>query len=498
MFPLRFPFGRRSSNTATRERQEPPKAEVHDERTDAQIPESFRQVELDQIKRHHEATGLRVPKDLAVVPGLAISGGGIRSAVFSLGVLQALADRHVLNKFGYISTVSGGSYIGAFYGSMFVPNAVRDGNEQTQSETFQQCARSAETTLNPETPPTSPDAVTSISYLRDNCDYLAPNGSDDFLQSIAFSLRNWFALQYVIGVSLLTILLFVGFADKVLHLRGVSWNQFAPAWKTMPAIVAGFALVGLLSPLSRAYWLTQNLAQETRFFYKFLPAFSMISVLVLSLTTLEVSTPNTLHRILTLSATLPRPNDYISFAAWSVICSEILAVFYYFAAWWYIGSNPSDNKSWFPGSSNRRTSRSDSRAYVDRVRNALTNAYTNPLRFCGRSFLTGPAQLMLWATAIALIDYAGYWGDKCIHNSDAIEWCDKATNWFHLPIIASSAATLWAIAKFLLAERKTITSSMPAISRLLLATVAVCIASVFTLVFWSVVAHAIVRALTGC
>jgi Patatin-like phospholipase len=45
--------------------------------------------------------------------GLALSGGGIRSATFNLGVLQALARLDILRRFDYLSTVSGGGYIGA-------------------------------------------------------------------------------------------------------------------------------------------------------------------------------------------------------------------------------------------------------------------------------------------------------------------------------------------------------------------------------------------------
>ncbi len=45
--------------------------------------------------------------------GLALSGGGIRSATFALGAMQALAGRSLLEKFDYLSTVSGGGYIGA-------------------------------------------------------------------------------------------------------------------------------------------------------------------------------------------------------------------------------------------------------------------------------------------------------------------------------------------------------------------------------------------------
>ncbi len=45
---------------------------------------------------------------------LCISGGGIRSATFSLGALQGLAERGLLEQFDYLSTVSGGGYIGSW------------------------------------------------------------------------------------------------------------------------------------------------------------------------------------------------------------------------------------------------------------------------------------------------------------------------------------------------------------------------------------------------
>src|ERR1044072_8074405 len=59
---------------------------------------------------------------------LCLSGGGIRSASFALGVIEALAvhprpapdeqapteDRSLLSQFDYLSTVSGGGYIGSW------------------------------------------------------------------------------------------------------------------------------------------------------------------------------------------------------------------------------------------------------------------------------------------------------------------------------------------------------------------------------------------------
>ncbi|WP_286262706.1 patatin-like phospholipase family protein [Thalassotalea atypica] len=45
--------------------------------------------------------------------GIALSGGGIRSATFNLGVLQALENAQKLKNIDYMSTASGGGYIGS-------------------------------------------------------------------------------------------------------------------------------------------------------------------------------------------------------------------------------------------------------------------------------------------------------------------------------------------------------------------------------------------------
>ena len=52
------------------------------------------------------------PRDLF---GLALSGGGIRSATFNLGLLQGLHEMKLLPAFDYLSTVSGGGYVGAWW-----------------------------------------------------------------------------------------------------------------------------------------------------------------------------------------------------------------------------------------------------------------------------------------------------------------------------------------------------------------------------------------------
>ena len=57
---------------------------------------------------------LQATIDPADMAALYLSGGGIRSAAFALGVMQTLARFGLLEKFDYLSTVSGGGYIGSF------------------------------------------------------------------------------------------------------------------------------------------------------------------------------------------------------------------------------------------------------------------------------------------------------------------------------------------------------------------------------------------------
>ena len=60
-------------------------------------------VEREHLKLNEQQT----------VSGLAISGGGIRSASFGLGVMQSLVANNQLSKMDYMSTVSGGGYLGS-------------------------------------------------------------------------------------------------------------------------------------------------------------------------------------------------------------------------------------------------------------------------------------------------------------------------------------------------------------------------------------------------
>src|SRR4029453_12679527 len=68
------------------------------------------EAEREYIAARREKHGLSQDGKAA---GLALSGGGIRSAAFALGVLQKLAAEKYLRVFDYLSTVSGGDFIGS-------------------------------------------------------------------------------------------------------------------------------------------------------------------------------------------------------------------------------------------------------------------------------------------------------------------------------------------------------------------------------------------------
>ncbi|UDF30471.1 UNVERIFIED_ORG: patatin-like phospholipase family protein [Roseateles sp. XES5] len=80
-------------------------------------PQNFNTVFLEERREVAGASALETTairrKAEPIETGLALSGGGIRSAAFSLGVLQALKVRKVFDRIDFLSTVSGGGYTGA-------------------------------------------------------------------------------------------------------------------------------------------------------------------------------------------------------------------------------------------------------------------------------------------------------------------------------------------------------------------------------------------------
>ncbi|MBI2313732.1 MAG: hypothetical protein HYU77_14625 [Betaproteobacteria bacterium] len=75
--------------------------------------ENVLKAEQEWIRKRRESAGQPAGAPAEDAVGLALSGGGVRSATFNLGVLQALERYGVLKTVDYLSTVSGGGYIGS-------------------------------------------------------------------------------------------------------------------------------------------------------------------------------------------------------------------------------------------------------------------------------------------------------------------------------------------------------------------------------------------------
>ena len=129
--------------------------------------------------------------------GLALSGGGIRSAAFCLGVIQALARAGWLPRVDFLSTVSGGGYTGAFLGRFFdqcakpdgltgaVPDAA-DGAGQDRVARDLADARSA-----------------PLRWLRKHSNYLSPSGAGEMATNVAGYWRNLVSVYFVLSAFLL-------------------------------------------------------------------------------------------------------------------------------------------------------------------------------------------------------------------------------------------------------------------------------------------------------
>src|SRR5262249_17616871 len=84
-------------------------------------PQELREKEMKAVRERRRIAGVpeTPPGMQPATGGLALSGGGIRSATVTIGILQALAERGRLRAVDFLSTVSGGSFTGSFLGRLF-------------------------------------------------------------------------------------------------------------------------------------------------------------------------------------------------------------------------------------------------------------------------------------------------------------------------------------------------------------------------------------------
>ncbi len=69
--------------------------------------------EKSYINTRRDKNNLKKLSDFNESWGICFSGGGIRSATLCLGIMQKLMGKNIFRFFDYLSTVSGGGYIGS-------------------------------------------------------------------------------------------------------------------------------------------------------------------------------------------------------------------------------------------------------------------------------------------------------------------------------------------------------------------------------------------------
>ena len=179
--------------------------------------------------------------------GLAFSGGGIRSATFNLGISQALAEKKLLREFHYLSTVSGGGYIGSWLSKWIHEEHGNVGAVEAQLAIEQrQTADKAE--------------PNQIKFLRQYSNYLTPKVG-------LFGADTWAVIAtYVRNVMLNMAILVAVLSFVMLVPRLLLWlvTQYSETPRTDGLYTPGFAFwfgsVALTAFLVAVFFISLNIS----------------------------------------------------------------------------------------------------------------------------------------------------------------------------------------------------------------------------------------------
>jgi hypothetical protein len=380
-------------------------------------------------RRRHVAADARA--DAAEIEdgvGLALSGGGIRSATFSLGFLQGMArcrrgggrvdsDAYrsdprqdhpdapggLLRHVDYLSTVSGGGYTGGFFCSLFVPQRSRgsrpevpespcidEANDAFAAVSAVPGARAVALVEADDPPPLQRAKLVAapLAWLRQNGRFLAPGGAGDYLYALVLAIRNLFAVHTVLGAMLFAAFLALGLArvaalacpwSRAAAVTVESWFVVAgsPLWWSPWWLVPGVVLAAAATPLGVAYWATQHgdLREGARWLRK----------------------PGVLGIVLRLMAAVVfvwlawhAPRSPITGAAHPalVLAPALFAGAALLSVAWYFAAK-------IAAMGTVRGMRDEPAEYVDAIRLRLTR------------WMTASARVALFASLIALVDTAG-------------------------------------------------------------------------------------------
>jgi hypothetical protein len=161
---------------------------------------------LEKSRNDPRRKGPNPSIDLSVV-GMAFSGGGIRSSTFCFGVLQYLNEIGVIRHVDYLSTVSGGGYIGSMW-SCFL-----DRSRDAQGRRLSEDPRFKDAPLYKLSHELGHEEALAFQHLRNYANYLMPRGIADLMRFPALLLRGLIVnfvmlLPYILIAACLTIWLF--------------------------------------------------------------------------------------------------------------------------------------------------------------------------------------------------------------------------------------------------------------------------------------------------
>jgi len=145
--------------------------------------------------------------------GVALSGGGIRSATFCLGALQAMNAGNILRNVNYLSTVSGGGYIGTATTIAMSTSPYEFPFSKTSEDVG-------------ETPETR--------HLRDNSRYLVQNGLSSVLSAAVIYLRG-------ITMNIIVVMPLVLIAAAVLVFLKPDTTDLNTPWSIITGLPAAIA-----------------------------------------------------------------------------------------------------------------------------------------------------------------------------------------------------------------------------------------------------------------
>jgi hypothetical protein len=192
--------------------------------------------EDDQDKRWKDYAGEDREKRHAGLTGLAFSGGGVRSASLNLGIVQILHRIGLFKSFDYMSTVSGGGYLGGSISTCLAGSGADTGSTgQSMEAKLEQAEQEFPYSHEPGKAENA-----AFRQVRNFSSFLVPHGKIDYVKLPVLLLRG-------IAINFLVILPWILGLALVSHwLMNTDGNWF---WTNTVPVFAGqtFAITLLLA-----------------------------------------------------------------------------------------------------------------------------------------------------------------------------------------------------------------------------------------------------------